>query len=254
MVNAFFLRVHDTDIVVNTPDRSALLENVRHRLRAGAGFAIATLNLDHLVKLRRLQDFRRAYARQDIVVADGNPIVWLSHLARRPVQLVTGSDLVQPLAAIAAAEGVPVALLGATSETLARAAAELAARNPGLRIVARLAPGRGFDPEGAEAGEMIGALRRSGARLTFLALGAPRQEIFAARCREALPEMGLASIGAGLDFIAESQRRAPPWMRRLALEWLWRMLTDPRRLAGRYAWCAVTLPTLALDVLTRGRA
>jgi N-acetylglucosaminyldiphosphoundecaprenol N-acetyl-beta-D-mannosaminyltransferase len=254
MVNGFSLRVHDTDIVVNTPDRPALLDSVRDRLRAGTGFAIATLNLDHLVKLRRVKDFRRAYARQDLVVADGNPIVWLSHLAGRPVSLVTGSDLVEPLAAMAADEGVPVALLGATSETLARAATRLSARNPRLRIVARLAPGQGFDAAGPEAGEMIEALRRSGAGLTLLALGAPRQEMFAARCREALPAMGLASIGAGLDFIAESQRRAPPWVRRIAMEWLWRVLSNPRRLAGRYAWCALALPTLALTVLARGRA
>jgi exopolysaccharide biosynthesis WecB/TagA/CpsF family protein len=250
----FLLSVHDTDIVVNVPDRAALLDRVRGRLRAGSGFAIATLNLDHLVKLRSLRAFRHAYARHDLVVADGNPVVWLSRLAGRPVSLVAGSDLVEPLAALAAEEGAPVALLGATSETLARAAAELAARNPGLRIVARLAPGQGFDPDGEEAGEMIEALRRSGARLTLLALGAPRQEMFAARCRQALPAMGLASIGAGLDFIAESQRRAPLWMRRIAMEWLWRMLSNPRRLAGRYAGCAVALPSLALTVLTRGRA
>ena len=230
-----------------------MLDGVRDRLRSGSGFAIATLNLDHLVKLRRLDGFRRAYQRHDLVVADGNPIVWLSRLARRPVSLVAGSDLVDPLVAVAAEERIPVALLGSTSETLARAAAALTARHPGLRVVARLAPGQGFDADGEEAGELIEALRRSGARLTFLALGAPRQEMFAARCREALPGMGLASIGAGLDFIADSQRRAPAWMRRMALEWLWRMLSNPRRLAGRYVQCALTLPGLAFGVV-RGRA
>jgi N-acetylglucosaminyldiphosphoundecaprenol N-acetyl-beta-D-mannosaminyltransferase len=253
MVNAFSLRVQDADIVVNTVDQSALMESVRSRFRAGAGFAIATLNLDHLVKLRRQAAFRRAYERQDLVVADGNPIVWLSRLAGRRVSLVAGSDLVEPLAGLAAEERVPVALLGATSETLARAASVLAGRSPGLRVVARLAPGRDFDPAGAEAGEMIRALRRSGARLTFLALGAPRQEMFAARCREELPGMGLASVGAGLDFIAESQQRAPQWVRRIAMEWLWRMLSNPRRMAGRYAACAVTLPGLALTAV-RARA
>jgi N-acetylglucosaminyldiphosphoundecaprenol N-acetyl-beta-D-mannosaminyltransferase len=249
MVDAFSLRVRDADITVNTADRPALMEGVRSRFRTGSGFAIATLNLDHLVKLRQLAAFRRAYERQDLVVADGNPIVWLSRLAGRPVSLVTGSDLVEPLAELAAEERVPVALLGATSETLARAASVLVARSPGLRIVARLAPGPNFDPAGAEADEMIDALRRSGARLTFLALGAPRQEMFAARCRRDLPDMGLASIGAGLDFIAASQKRAPRWVRRMALEWLWRMLSNPRRLAGRYASCAMTLPGVALTVM-----
>ena len=101
---------------------------------------------------------------------------------------------------------------------------------------------------------LIEALRNSGARLTFLALGAPKQEMFAARCREILPDMGFASVGAGLDFLAQSQRRAPSWMRKLALEWLWRIGSNPRRLAGRYALCAVAMPRLAFSALRRAGA
>lgn len=249
---SFSLRVSGTDIVVNMADSKSVLEQVEYRLRQGVGFAIATLNLDHLVKLRRMDAFRQAYARQDLVTADGNPIVWLSHLARRPVSLVTGSDLVEPLACLAAREGVSVALLGATEETLCRAARHLTDSNPGLQVVACLAPSRNFDPLGAEAGEMVAALRESGARLTFLALGAPKQEIFAARCRAELPDVGFASVGAGLDFLAASQRRAPRWMRRAALEWVWRMMSDPRRLGRRYASCALLLPAMVLGVVSRG--
>lgn len=253
MQDTFSIRVRGVDITVNMPDRVRLLEDVRARLRAGRGFAIATLNLDHMVKLRRVPGFSDAYRRQDLVTADGNPIVWLSRLAGRPVSLVPGSELVEPLAALAAEEGQPVALLGSTEAALERAARYLSASSPGLRIVARLVPGRGFDPAGPEADAMIEALGASGARLTFLALGAPKQEMFAARCREALPGIGLVSVGAGLDFLARTQRRAPEWVRRAALEWLWRALTDPRRLARRYAECAMALPGLALGVaLTRG--
>ena len=254
MQGTFYLRVRGMDIAVNAPDRVRLLDDVRHRLRTGAGFAVATLNLDHLVKLGRVAGFREAYRRQDLVTADGNPIVWLSRLAGRPVSLVPGSDLVEPLSALAAEEGQPVALLGSTEEALREAARHLCAQFPALRIVACLAPGAGFDPAGAEADRMIAALGASGARLTFLALGAPKQEIFAARCREALPRAGFVSVGAGLDFLARAQRRAPLWARRCALEWLWRMLTNPRRLARRYAACALALPGLALGTAFRGAA
>jgi exopolysaccharide biosynthesis WecB/TagA/CpsF family protein len=248
MLNTFSIRVRGVDIAVNMPDKACLLADVRERLARGAGFAIATLNLDHIVKLRRLAGFRDAYARQDLVTADGNPIVWLSRLAGAPVSLVPGSELVEPLSALAAEEGHSVALLGSTEVTLERAAAHLTARHPGLRIAALVAPGRNFDPAGAEADEMIATLRASGAKLTFLALGAPKQEIFAARCREALPGIGLVSVGAGLDFLALTQRRAPVWMRRVALEWLWRVLSDPKRLARRYAECAMEFPLLAFRV------
>lgn len=250
MVHAFSLRVQDADISVNMADSLTLLDTVRARLRQGTGFAIATLNLDHLVKMRQVPAFLEAYRRQDLVTADGNPVVWLSRIAGRPVSLVAGSDMVQPLAALAAQEAVPVALLGATETTLERAATVLAADNPGLQVAARLAPGHNFDPMGAEATAMIAALRDLGARMTFLALGAPKQEMFAARCRAELPEMGFASIGAGLDFLAGTQHRAPVWVRAIQMEWAWRVLSNPRRLAGRYARCALALPGLMLTALT----
>ena len=127
----------------------------------------------------------------------------------------------------------------------------LAALHPGLRITAKIAPPMGFDPYGPEADKALEALRASNAQLVFLALGAPKQEIFAARAQRSLPNVGFLSIGAGLDFIAGTQTRAPRWFRQRAMEWLWRALTDPRRLAKRYARCALLLPGLAWDALSR---
>ena len=234
-------RVH-----ITTPSRAALLAEVEALLVAGRGFAIATLNLDHLVKLRRDPGFRAAYAAQTHVVADGNPVVWLQRLAGQPVDLVPGSELIAPLAAMAARLGVPVALLGSTEETLALAAERLLATHPGLAVVARIAPPQGFEPLGASGDAALKQLADSGAALCFLALGAPRQEVLAARGHGLLPEVGFVSIGAGLDFIAGTQRRAPLWVRRIAMEWVWRMMLSPRRLARRYLDCALILPGLAL--------
>ena len=245
----FRMRVRAREIAVNMPARETLLNEIRERLVNGSGFALATVNLDHLVKLKDDAAFGEAYAAHDFVVADGNPVVWLSRLAGNPVDLVPGSDLVAPLAKLAAETDTPVALFGSSQDALDQAAARLVADTPGLRIVARLAPSNAFDPAGSEADAMIDALAASGARLTFVALGAPKQEVFAARARTRLAGMGFASIGAGLDFIAGRQNRAPKWMQRAALEWLWRMAGDPRRLARRYAQCAMILPQLALRAL-----
>ncbi|SEO35099.1 polymer biosynthesis protein, WecB/TagA/CpsF family [Salinihabitans flavidus] len=236
------------DVTVNIPDKAALVRAVVERLRDNRGFALATLNLDHLTKLNS-PEFARAYAAQDFVVADGNPIVWLSRLAGRPVSLLPGSDLVVPLAQIAAREGVSVALLGSTPEALDHAAAALRAMVPDLRVALQQAPPFGFDPEGEEALEALGSVAVSGAGLCFIALGAPKQELLAARGRREVPHVGFASIGAGLDFLAGTQKRAPRWVRRLAMEWLWRMLGDPSRLVARYARCAAILPGLTLRAL-----
>lgn len=231
------------DVTVNVPDWVALERHISSRLRVGEGFSLATINLDHLVKLRQDQRFRDAYAAQDLVVADGNPIVWMSKLAGRPVSLIPGSDAILPLVRIAAAHRKTLALVGSTDETLAAAKAYLEREVPGTQIVAAIAPPMGFDPMGASADVVLDALAKAKADIAFLALGAPKQELFAAYGRDKLRNVGFISIGAGLDFFSGAQVRAPAWVRAIAMEWLWRALSQPARLIPRYAKCFAILPS-----------
>ena len=237
-------------ITVTVPDKAGLLADLRRRFERREGFTVATINLDHVVKLARDPAFRNAYGAQSHVTADGNPIVWLSRLAGQgDVALVPGSEVIDPVARLAAEVGVPVALFGATDASLTAAAEALRAQIPGLDVVLTLAPEMGFDPAGPAADQAIAQIGESGARLVFLALGAPKQEIFAARAQTHLPETGFLSIGAGLDFISGAQKRAPAWVRAVAGEWLWRMLSSPRRLAARYGACLLVLPGLTVRAL-----
>lgn len=229
-------------IAVNMLSLAQLKTVVLDRLTAGQGFALATLNLDHLAKLRRDPAFRRAYAAQDLITADGNPIVWMARLAGRKLDLLPGSDLILPLTRLAVQAGVPVGLIGSTTDSLARAAKALQQAVPGVRIAAQIAPPMGFDPNSAAAEAILDHLDAAGVRLCFVALGAPKQELFGAAGRLRTPCIGFASIGAGLDFLSGSQTRAPVWVRRFALEWLWRILSNPRRMAGRYLRAALILP------------
>jgi exopolysaccharide biosynthesis WecB/TagA/CpsF family protein len=236
-------------VCVTVSSQAALLSDLRMRLASGEGFSVATMNLDHVVKLRRDSTFRQAYAAQTHVTADGRPIVWMSTLAGRPAELVTGSDLVDPLVALCAEISAPIALLGSTQDVLDQAASQLQGRFPGLEVAALIAPPMGFDPEGAASDAILKDLAQSGARVCLLALGAPKQEIFAAHAMQKLPGIGFVSVGAGIDFIAGAQRRAPRVMRILALEWLWRLAGNPRRLFGRYFACIGVLPGLAQTAL-----
>lgn len=240
-------------INVNMPDQPVLLAEVQRRFQAGEGFALATINLDHLVKLRSDAAFLEAYSRQDLIVADGNPIVWLSKLAEKPVDLVPGSDLVLPLTKLAADQAMPVALLGTTDAALEAAAASLQSQVPNVKIVACIAPPMGFDPDSEDARRILHQVEASGARLCFLALGAPKQERLAARGRIEAPSVGFASVGAGLDFLAGNQNRAPEWVRKLAMEWAWRMLSAPGRLVPRYAKCFSILPSEAMAAIKQRR-
>ncbi len=247
------LAIAGHEIAITIPTRARLMQEVTARLRAGAGFRLATVNLDHLVKIRSNPAFARAYGAQDLVVADGNPIVWLSRLAGTPVELVPGSDLVLPLCRLAASEGCAIALIGSTESALTDAARHLRAAVPGLRIAQQISPPMGFDPESDAAAALLHDIRSCGAQLCFLALGAPKQEILAARGADLAPSVGFASIGAGLDFLGGHQRRAPRWMRALALEWLWRAIGAPARMIPRYISCISILPELALNAVKSRR-
>jgi exopolysaccharide biosynthesis WecB/TagA/CpsF family protein len=235
-----------TEISITHPDTESVLHAVSEHLRADKGFALATINLDHLVKLQSNKRFRAAYAQQTMVVADGNPIVWLSKLARSPVSLVPGSDLVLPLVRVAAQVGRPVVLFGSSCEALEGAAATLRRIVPNVRISRCISPIYGFEPTSDAAKAMLTEIAEDGSCLCLVALGAPKQEEFAAFGRSIAPQAGFASVGAGLDFLSGHQVRAPEWTRRLALEWLWRAMQSPGRMIPRYLKCAVILPGQAM--------
>jgi N-acetylglucosaminyldiphosphoundecaprenol N-acetyl-beta-D-mannosaminyltransferase len=239
----------DRTIHLNMATQAALMDEVTRRFRAAQGFSLATINLDHLVKLAASPEFRRAYGGQDMIVADGRPIVALSRLAAQPVELMPGSDLIEPLCRLAAAERIKVALVGSTKNALNDAAQALTDKIPGLDIALTIAPTGGFDPDGKEAEGILSQLAQAQTGLCFLALGAPKQEMLALRGRTQAPGTGFVSIGAGLDFLGGHQRRAPILVRRLGLEWLWRALSSPLRLGPRYVRCLLILPGQVIQAL-----
>ena len=233
--------------VVNVASADEAIGAIIARLARPGSFMLCTLNLDHLVKLRSDAAFARAYRKAEFVTADGFPIVTLARMSGRAIGLTTGSDLVMPLCQAAAEAGLPIFLFGTSEEALAIAGARLMQAAPGLDIRGRLSPSRDFSVDSEEAREAIQAIERSGARICFVALGAPRQEIFAAAAIEQTSDIAFLSIGGSLDFIAGLQTRSPPFLRRLKLEWAWRLASDPRRLGGRYARSAI----LFIELLMR---
>lgn len=205
---------------------------------------VFTLNLDHIVKLRSDARFRAAYRRAGLITADGFPIVIACRLQGKRVGRVAGSDLIEPISAEAARTGKSIYLFGSNLHVLVKASRVLRQRNPGLTIAGMSAPPQGFDPTSEDASRCLAAIRSSGADLCFVALGAPKQELFSDHGKNVLSNVSFVCIGAGLDFIAGAQIRAPRWMQRYGMEWLWRAAGNPQRLLYRYLLCMGALPGL----------
>jgi N-acetylglucosaminyldiphosphoundecaprenol N-acetyl-beta-D-mannosaminyltransferase len=219
----------------------------------GSSFGVFTLNLDHVVKLRHNADFRAAYGAARYVTADGLPIVWAGRLTGANVGRVTGADLIEPVCAAAAQSGQPVFLFGGRFEALAGAARHLVEHCPGLNIAGVCAPEANFDPRSEQAVAYARLIAESGAKICFVALGAPKQEFFSAMAIAETNGVAFVCIGAGLDFLAGTQKRAPRWIQALGAEWMWRLLSDPGRMARRYFNCLLVLPSVLFPAFARPR-
>lgn len=232
---------------INVATEADAIAKILDAAERGESFAAFTLNLDHLVKLRADAAFRDAYRAARFVTADGAPVAKLASQSGRRVLRTTGADLVIPLAAGAAQRKLGIALYGSTPDVLARAGRSLSEASGGnLHITRAVSPPYGFDPEGAVADAALDDIAASGARLCFVALGAPKQEILAARAVKKGVPVGFVCIGAALDFLAGAQQRAPAFMRNNGLEWFWRVATNPRRLGWRYVQCGQVLSSIVV--------
>ena len=219
---------------INVTDRAGLIDRILDDVRAGQGGTVFTINLDHLSKLRRDEVFREAYRRARYVTADGMPVVALARASGARLERVTGADLVEPLARAATAAGVPVYFFGTSEEALREATERLRVLIPGLIVAGFEAPPMGFDPFGEAAADAARRIAASGAGICFVALGAPKQELFADVAVRVAGGVTYLGIGAALDFIAGRKMRAPRVFQALGLEWLWRASQEPMRLVPRY--------------------
>ncbi len=228
-------QVHLFGIRLDNLSMAETLERVRGFLRGSGRHYVVTPNVDHVVRLQRDPEFRQIYLRASLVVADGMPLIWASRLLGKPLKdRVTGTDLLRPVCRIAAEEGASVFFLGGNPGVAEKAAENLSRELPGLRVAGTSAPPFGFEYDPEEDRRVVEAIQRSKADILFVCLGAPKQERWIARHLEELPVKAAFCVGSALDYPAGAARRAPLWMRKGGLEWVWRILLEPRRLARRY--------------------
>jgi exopolysaccharide biosynthesis WecB/TagA/CpsF family protein len=234
-------------------EADALVELIHGAESGIRGFTCFTLNLDHLVKLRYNAAFREAYRNADFITADGAPVARIARRTAAGVMQTAGSDLFLPLCVEAAEKNLPVFLFGSSDQVLRDSAGILTAATQGKLKVYFEAPPQDFDVSGKSADESIKRIAASGARLCFVMLGAPKQEVFASRAVEQGVKVGFICVGAAGDFIVGRVRRAPLRIRHLGLEGAWRLMQDPRRLTIRYWRCLLLLVSLEVGYKLRRR-
>ena len=190
--------------------------------------------------------FRALFDAADIIHADGQPVVLASrYLARIAIpERSATTDFIHDAAATARSHGLRIFLLGATEDVNARCAEILTTTYPGLQIVGRRNGYFGRADEAAVCEE----INRSGADILFVGLGVPLEYEFCVRNKTRLRAGWVVTCGGCFNFVAGDYRRAPGWMQDYSLEWLYRLVREPRRLFWRYA---VTNPLALILLLTR---
>lgn len=214
----------------------------------GATKVVVTPNVDHLVRLHRTADpaVREAYRAADLTLADGTPVVAASRWFGKPVpERVPGSDLVPGLLASTSADRpLTVFLLGAGPGVADEAAARIARDTPHARVVGTHCPPLGFERDPSENDRIVALFDQAKPDVLVVGLGFPKQEKWVHAHRDRLTCGTTLCVGATIDFLAGNVTRAPAWLGRVGLEWVFRLGLEPRRLAGRYANDLIHFPRL----------
>lgn len=212
------------------------VEAVRRLMNEGPGqHYVTTPNTDHVVRLQTDNQLRAAHAGAALCIADGMPVIWASRLLGRPLkERVTGADLLPNVCAMAAKDGRSLYLLGGLEGVAERAAHNLRARFPGLRIAGTYSPPFGFERDAEECRRIAERIDRARPDILAIGLGCPKQELWIAKHRHDMRYGVALCIGAAIDFAAGNLSRAPQWMQDNGLEWLFRLAQEPGRLWKRY--------------------
>ena len=248
-------RVLIAGVPVDALTRDDAARWVLERARAGGPPAyVVTPNAHHVALLRDSMRFRRAYEEAALSVPDGISLVWASRVLGEPLpERVAGVDLFEDVCAAAAAAGIRVFLLGGRPGAADEAARVLRRTYPGLQVAGTYCPPWGFENDPAEAERVARAVRAAQPHVLFVALGAPKQEVWLQDNLESLGVPVGVGVGAAFDFVSGQVRRAPRWMRGAGLEWLFRLLVEPRRLWKRYAVYNTRFIALVLRQRLTGR-
>lgn len=253
-VELFGMRIHP----LTMPESVAAVLDMAVAPRGDTLRFVVTPNVDHVVQFESNPVLRAAYADAALVLADGKPVVAASRLLNCALPgTVPGSDLVPACFEVAEQrqQALRIYLFGAMPGVADAAAAQMRRRWPvSAQVVGAVSPDFGFDKDPAACERYIDAINEADPDILLVGLGMPKQELFVHR-HQARIKAGIAlCVGATIDFLAGHKSRAPVFVQRAGLEWLYRAGQEPRRLVKRYAHDAMVFPGIVLKEFRKRKA
>jgi N-acetylglucosaminyldiphosphoundecaprenol N-acetyl-beta-D-mannosaminyltransferase len=234
------LRSELMGLPVDRLTESETVDTVVRAVHAGRGGCLFTPNLQHIQAFHTGQDAdvyeaSAAIPGARLVVADGMPLIWASRLRGTPLpERVAGSNLIFSLTSAAADSGASIFLLGGNRGAAEACAERMVADNPELRITGFLCPPLGFEKDPEMIREIARTLRVFDSDIVYVALGFPKQEQLALQLAREFPSTWFVGVGISFSFVGGEVKRAPRWMQATGLEWVHRLIQEPRRLFRRY--------------------
>ena len=226
-------RVNVLGVGVSAVNMDRALANIDEWVRSGRRTYVCVCSVHGVMECQRSEQLREIFNSAGMVTPDGMPLVWLAKRRDPAVSRVYGPDLM--LAEFKRSTGTALKhfLYGGGPGVAGRLAIRMQERFPGLKIVGAMEPP--FAPlEQLASPEAAQTINAAGADVVWVGISSPKQERWMARMRPLLDAPVLIGVGAAFDFHSGTVRQAPPWMQRSGLEWLFRLMTEPRRLARRY--------------------
>ena len=220
------------DIDIDALTMKQTVELINKGIKEGNQIVHSCINAYLVVLMDKNASLRHRLQQADIISADGQSVVWASHLYHHPLpERVPGPDLMNALMFLAAEEDYKVFLLGAKEEVVKNVASHYG-KTFHNEIVSGLR--NGYFNEGDES-KIVAEINNSGAQILFVALPSPKKEVFINKYRHQLPNiLLLMGVGGSFDVIAGKVKRAPLWMQKIGTEWLYRLLQEPRKMWKRY--------------------
>jgi N-acetylglucosaminyldiphosphoundecaprenol N-acetyl-beta-D-mannosaminyltransferase len=224
-------QVHLLNVAIHNLTMIELLEKLRE------GGVVFTPNVDHLMKLQQDWEFYRAYQEVDYKVCDSKVLMYAANFLGTPIrEKISGSDLFPAFYTYYKSDpSVKIFMLGAAPGVAEQARRNVNARVGRNMVVAAHSPSYGFEKNSEESEHIIDLVNQSGATVLAIGVGAPKQELWLTQHRDQFEHIKtFLAIGATIDFEAGNVKRSPKWMSEVGLEWLYRLISEPKRLWKRY--------------------